>query len=59
MPIIPEINRVKGFDPIRFLRKTKDGAKLDFRIKKLWFRLRYPNGRIKLSAIKITDQLAL
>lgn len=27
--------------------------------KKLWFRLKYPNGRIKLSALKITDQLAI
>ena len=59
IPVVSELNRVKGFDPTRFLRKTKDGPKLDLSIKKLWFRLKYPNGRIKLSALKITDQLAI
>lgn len=59
IPIVSELNKVKGFDPTRFLRRTKDGAKLDLSIKKLWFRLKYPNGRIKLSALKITDQLAI
>ncbi len=57
--IVSEHNKVRGFDPTRFLRKTKDGPKLDLSIKKLWFRLKYPNGRIKLSALKITDQLAI
>lgn len=59
VPVVSELNKVKGFDPIRFLRKTKDGPKLDLSIKKLWFRLKYPNGRIKLSALKITDQIAI
>ena len=59
VPVVSELNRVKGFDPTRFLRKTKDGPKLDLSVKKLWFRLKYPNGRIKLSALKITDQLAI
>ena len=59
IPVVSELNRVKGFDPTRFLRKTKDGPKLDLSIKKLWFRLKYPNSRIKLSALKITDQLAI
>ena len=59
VPVISELNRVKGFDPTRFLRKTKDGPKLDLKVKKLWFRMKYPNGRIKLSALKITDQLAI
>lgn len=59
VPVVSELNRVKGFDPTRFLRKTKDGPKLDLNVKKLWFRLKYPNGRIKLSALKITDQLAI
>ena len=59
VPEISELNRVKGFDPTRFLRKTKDGPKLDLKVKKLWFRMKYPNGRIKLSALKITDQLAI
>ena len=59
VPVVSELNRVKGFDPTSFLRKTKDGPKLDLSVKKLWFRLKYPNGRIKLSALKITDQLAI
>ena len=59
VPIVSELNRVKGFDPTRFLRKTKEGLKLDLSVKKLWFRMKYPNGRIKLSALKITDQLAI
>lgn len=59
VPVVSELNRVKGFDPTRYLRKTKEGPKLDLRIKKLWFRMKYPNGRIKLSALRITDQLAI
>lgn len=59
VPVVSELNRVPGFDPLKFLRKTKDGMKLDVKIKKLWFRLKYPSGRIRLSALKITDQLAI
>lgn len=58
-PVISELNRVPNFDPLKFLRKTDNGPKLDLRYKKLWFRLKYPNGRIKLSPLKITDQLAI
>ncbi len=57
--IISEENRVRGFDPIRFIRKTKEGPRLDLKIKKLWFRYKYPNGRIKLNPLSITDQLAI
>lgn len=59
VPVVSELNRVKGFDPTRFLRKTKEGLKLDLNVKRLWFRMKYPNGRIKLSKLKITDQLAI
>ena len=59
VPVVSELNRVKGFDPTRYLRKTKEGPKLDLSVKKLWFRMKYPNGRIKLSALRITDQLAI
>ena len=58
-PVVSELNRVPNFDPLKFLRKTDNGAKLDLRYKKLWFRLKYPNGRIKLSPLRITDQLAI
>ena len=51
---------MQGFDPLKFLRRTAKGEKvLDLKYKKLWFRLKYPNGRIKLSSLKITDQLAI
>lgn len=60
VPVVSELNKVQGFDPLKFLRKTRQGGKnLDLNYKKLWFRLKYPSGRIKLSALKITDQLAI
>lgn len=59
VPVVAELNRVKGFEPARYLRRTRDGFKLDLNTKKLWFRMRYPNGRIALSKLKITDQLAV
>lgn len=58
-PVVSELNRVPNFDPLKFLRKTDNGPKLDLRYKKLWFRLKYPNGRIKLSPLRITDQLVI
>lgn len=60
VPVVSELNKVQGFDPLKFLRKTNKGErKLDLKYKKLWFRLKYPNGRIKLSSLKITEQLAI
>ena len=60
VPVVSELNKVQGFDPLKFLRRTSKGEKvLDLKYKKLWFRLKYPNGRIKLSSLKITDQLAI
>jgi len=56
---IPEENRVPGFDPLRFLKMTSAGPKLDLSTKKVWFRLKYPQGRIILSAQKMDQQLAL
>jgi len=41
VPIVSELNRVKGFDPTRYLSRTKEGLKLDLRVKKLWFRMKY------------------
>lgn len=60
VPVVSELNKVTGFDPLKFIRRTNKGEKkLDLKYKKLWFRLKYPGGRIKLSALKITDQLAI
>lgn len=58
-PVVNELNRVKGFDPLRFMKATPEGPKLELKYKKIWFRLKYPQGRFKYSALKITDQLAI
>lgn len=59
VPVVSELNRVAGFDPLRFLKKTANGHELDLRYKKLWFRLKYPAGRTRLTPLRITDQLAI
>lgn len=60
---VAELNRVAGFDPLKFARRVvQDGAErlqLDLKYKKLWFRLKYPQGRIKVTPLKITEQLAI
>ena len=44
MPVVSELNKVNGFNPLSFLRKVtlKDGERsyLDLKYKKLWFRLK-------------------
>lgn len=61
--VVAELNKVAGFDPIKFARRVvQDGAErlqLDLKYKKLWFRLKYPQGRIKVTPLKITEQLAI
>jgi len=65
VPPVAALNKVPGFDPRKFLRKaisetTKEEIlKLDLKYKKLWFRLVHPTGRIKMNALRITDQLAI
>ena len=59
VPFVSELNRVAGFNPLRFLKKTANGHELDLRYKKLWFRLKYPAGRTRLTPLRITDQLAI
>ena len=59
VPVVAELNRVAGFDPLRFLKKTANGHELELRYKKLWFRLKYPAGRTRLTPLRITDQLAI
>lgn len=60
---VAELNKAPGFDPLRFARRVvqSGGEKLllDLKYKKLWFRLRYPQGRIKVTPLKITEQLAI
>lgn len=65
IPAVAGLNQVQGFDPRRLLRRTASRTgngevlKLDLRYKKLWFRLAHPQGRLKLNALRITEQLAI
>lgn len=61
---IKELNRVEGFDPrqyMRLLASEGQSAKyyLDVVYRKLWFRLKYPNGKIVKTLKKLTDQVAI
>lgn len=64
-PAVAALNKVQGFDPKKFLRKTfseiskKDVMYLDLKYKRLWFRLAYPKGRINKTILKITEQIAI
>lgn len=65
IPVVSELNRVAGFDPLKFARRaTQPGKqetqlKLDLKYKKLWFRLKYPQGRLKVTPLRITEQIAI
>ena len=65
IPAVAGLNQVQGFDPRKLLRRTASRTgngevlKLDLRYKKLWFRLAHPQGRLKLNALRITEQLAI
>ena len=59
VPEASELNKVPGFDPLKFLRRTKDTLKLDLPYQKLWFRMAHPNGRMRLTALRITEQMAI
>lgn len=59
IPVVSELNKVSSFDPLKYLRKTENGMELPLKFKKLWFRLKYPQGRVRISNIRITDQLAI
>lgn len=59
-----QLNNVPGFDPLKFLHRTGSGnseeeLRLNLRYKKLWFRLAYPKGRMRLIARHITEQMAI
>lgn len=64
-PAVAALNQVQGFDPLKLLRRmvsTKTGEevlRLDLQYKKLWFRLKHPEGRVRLKPLRITEQLAI
>ena len=53
VPAAAELNKVKGFDPLKFLRRTRDMLKLDLPYQKLWFRMAHPNGRKQAEQAKL------
>lgn len=65
VPEVASLNRVQGFDPLKLLRRTRSAQtgepvlKLDLRYKRLWFRLACPRGRLRLNALRITEQIAI
>lgn len=65
IPAVAELNKVPGFNPLRLLRRIvspENGEvvlQLDLPYKKLWFRLANPKGRIRLNALRITEQMAI
>ena len=65
IPAVAELNKVPGFNPLKLLRRviSPDNGEmvlqLDLPYKKLWFRLANPKGRIRLNALRITEQMAI
>ena len=65
VPAVASLNHVNGFDPLKLLRRTRSAQtgepvlKLDLRYKRLWFRLACPKGRLRLNALRITEQIAI
>ena len=65
IPAVAELNKVPGFNPFKLLRRIvspESGEavlQLDLPYKKLWFRLANPKGRIRLNALRITEQMAI
>lgn len=61
---IRNLNRVEGFDPRRYMRVIQQEGQtgkyyLDVAFRKLWFRLKYPEGKIVKKILKLTDQVAI
>ena len=61
---IRNLNKVEGFDPRKYMRIIEQEGRagkyyLDVAFRKLWFRLRYPEGKIVKKILKLTDQVAI
>ena len=64
---VAELNRVPGFDPVKLLQgalssgKPAEGERIQLilKYKKLWFRLACPHGRIRVTALRLTEQMAI
>ena len=64
-PAVAALNQVQGFNPLKMLRRIispktgEEVLRLDLQYKKLWFRLRHPDGRIRVNPLRITEQIAI
>ena len=64
-PAVSALNQVQGFNPLKMLRRMispktgEEVLRLDLQYKKLWFRLRHPEGRIRVNPLRITEQIAI
>lgn len=61
---VKNLNRVEGFDPRKYMRIIQEeGGKvtyyLDVAFRKLWFRLKYPEGKVVKKILKLTEQVAI
>lgn len=61
---INQLNKVEGFDPRNYMRLLQTEGQpgkyyLDVAYRKLWFRLKYPQGKIVKKLIKLTEQVAI
>ena len=68
MTAISELNRVDGFDPSKFMRRLtevdengqqNDRMYLEVAYRKLWFRLKHPEGAIRKFIREVNDQFAI
>ena len=68
MTAINELNRVDGFDPSKFMRKLTEVDEngqpsermyLEVAYRKLWFRLKHPEGAIRKFIREVNDQFAI
>ena len=65
IPAVAALNRVPGFEPMKFLRPAKSCKtgekvlKLALPYKKLWFLLAHPKGRIMVNRLRITEKMAI
>lgn len=66
-PAVKSLYQVKDFDPVRLLQKALGGRsrtqaeqmQIILKYKKLWFRLACPRGRILLTALRLTEEMAI
>lgn len=68
MTAISELNRVEGFDPTKFMRRlsevdengqSSERMYLEVAYRKLWFRLKHPEGVIRKFIREVNDQFAI